>query len=67
MLFALERIPIEFWQVTTDGGQPRKITEADLGWCYSLRIHPDGQLIAFTAGSRLHELWVMENFLPAEK
>jgi beta-lactamase regulating signal transducer with metallopeptidase domain/WD40 repeat protein len=56
---------IEFWQVPPKGGQPRKITEAKLGWCYSLRVHPDGQRIAFSAGKRIHELWVMENFLPA--
>ncbi len=58
---------IEFWQVPTKGSQPRKITEAKLGWCYSLRVHPDGQRIAFMAGHRRHELWVMENFLPVDK
>jgi len=58
---------IEFWQVPTKGSQPRKITEAKLGWCYSLRVHPDGQRIAFMAGHRRHELWVMENFLPVDR
>jgi hypothetical protein len=65
-LFTIQRDfdTIEFWQTTVEGGQPRKITEAKLGWCYSLRVHPDGQRIAFSAGTRHHELWVMENFLP---
>ncbi len=68
VLFTVQRNfdTIEFWQVTTDGGQPRKITEADLGWCYDLRIHPDGQRIAFTTVHGFHELWVMENFLPQD-
>jgi len=68
VLFTVQRdfAIIEFWQVTVDGGQPRKIAEANLGWCYSLRVHPDGQRIAFMAGQRFHELWVMENFLPED-
>lgn len=58
---------IEFWQVTMDGGQPRKISETDLGSeeCLSLRVHPDSQRIAFTTYMWRNELWVMENFLPA--
>jgi len=69
LLFTIQRDfdTIEFWQVPAAGGQSRKITEAKLGWCYSLRVHPDGQRIAFMAGKRYHELWVMENFLPAAK
>jgi Tol biopolymer transport system component len=57
---------IEFWQATTDGSQPRKIFEADLGSeCLSLRVHPNGRQIAFTTSLWCTELWVMENFLPA--
>ncbi|MBN1362285.1 MAG: PD40 domain-containing protein [Sedimentisphaerales bacterium] len=54
----------EFWQVPADGGEPRKITETELGMCYGVRVHPDGQRIAFSAAGRRHELWAMENFLP---
>lgn len=54
----------EFWQVTTDGGQPRKIMETG-GLCYGLRVHPDGQRVVFSSAGRRHELWAMENFLPA--
>jgi len=31
-----------------------------------LRIHPDGQYIAFRAGQRIKEIYAMDNFLPAE-
>jgi len=55
----------EFWQVPRDGGQPQRITETDLGVCYDLRVHPDGQRIAFFAAGQRQELWMMENFLPA--
>jgi hypothetical protein len=30
-----------------------------------LSIHPDGRRIAFTAGSRKEEVWVMDNLFPA--
>jgi hypothetical protein len=29
-----------------------------------LRVHPDGQRIAFGAGQIQHEAWVLEHFLP---
>jgi Tol biopolymer transport system component len=29
------------------------------------RIHPDGRRIAYTAGTATHEVWALENFLPA--
>jgi len=73
ILFVLQKdiysdTAMELWYVLTDASQPRKVMEADLGgWCRSLCVHPDGQRIAFDAGRRFHELWAMENFLPAEK
>jgi Tol biopolymer transport system component len=30
-------------------------------------FHPDGRRIAFMAGGKQYEVWVMENFLPAAK
>jgi beta-lactamase regulating signal transducer with metallopeptidase domain/Tol biopolymer transport system component len=68
VLFTIQRDfdTIEFWQIPAAGGEPRKIAEASLGWCYSLCVHPDGQRIAFMAGKRHHELWAMENFLPED-
>jgi hypothetical protein len=29
-----------------------------------LRVHPDGQRIAFDAGGYSSEVWLLENFLP---
>jgi Tol biopolymer transport system component len=54
----------EFWQIRADGGEPKKVLTTHFGWCYSLRVHPDGQRVAFQAAQRFHEMWVMENFLP---
>ena len=77
VLFTLHRVPIagknakaieEFWQVSIDGGEPRKIMETDLRvdpQC-GFRVHPDGKQIAFSAGAGYGGLWVMENFLPQE-
>ena len=55
--------PMELWHVSLDVPEPRKIMEADLGGWGAMRVHPDGRRIAFGAGRRFHELWVMENFL----
>ena len=76
VLFTLHREPVagktaqridELWQVSAEGGQPRKIMETDLSLPvgHGLRVHPDGQRIAFTGAVAHGELWVMENFLPA--
>ena len=76
VLFTLHREPVagknpkavdEFWQVSTDGGQPRKITDmgSTTARSYCLRIHPDGQRLVFHGGDHRYELWAMENFVPA--
>lgn len=76
VLFTLHREPVagrnekqvdELWQVSTDGGQLRKIMETDLSMSrrQGFRIHPDGQRIAFSAAVGHGELWAMENFPPA--
>src|SRR5262245_10449300 len=53
----------EIWCVSLEGGQPLKMAiPAD--WQGSLRVHPDGRRIAFTAGNTRSEVWVMEKFLP---
>jgi Tol biopolymer transport system component len=57
--------PMELWHVSIDTPQPRKIMEADLGGWSGVRVHPDGRRIAFDARRRFHELWVMENIVPA--
>jgi hypothetical protein len=30
-----------------------------------VRLHPDGTRVAYSAGARQEEVWVIENFLPA--
>jgi len=76
VLFTLHREPVagknpkevnEFWQVSIEGGEPRKIFETDLHIQHSrcFRVHPDGQRIAFSVTTAHGELWAMENFLPA--
>jgi Tol biopolymer transport system component len=56
----------EFWRISVEGGEPQKLglsmDRVDL-----LRIHPDGQHIAFRAGQRIKEIYAMDNFLPEEK
>ncbi len=55
--FSLLRIPIE-------GGEPQVLGLLDMR-ISSLSLHPDGQHIAFAAGTYMPaEVWVMENFLP---
>jgi Tol biopolymer transport system component len=52
----------ELWRISAEGGEPRKLwARKALG---HLRVHPDGQRIAFYSRSRTSEVWVMENFLP---
>ncbi len=76
VLFALHREPVagknpkevnEFWQVSVEGGLPRKIFETNLHMQYSrcFRVHPDGQRILLSVTTAHGELWAMENFLPA--
>jgi len=51
------------WRVSVEGGQAE-----DLGVAIreprGLSVHPDGRQIAFSAGQRHREVWLMENFLP---
>jgi Tol biopolymer transport system component len=59
--------PFDLWRISAEGGQPQRIgplPEGTLG----LRVHPDGQRLAFTAGEPgKSEVWVLENFLPELK
>jgi Tol biopolymer transport system component len=59
----------EVWRVPAEGGEPQKTDLVIAGaGLRDLRIHPDGQRIAYTAGEPMKsEVWVMENFLPALK
>ena len=54
----------ELWSVPVQGGEPRKLglTAENIR---DLSVHPDGRHIAFTSTGGSVEVWVMENFLPA--
>jgi hypothetical protein len=54
------------WRIPAEGGEPQK-TELAMEGLRSLRFHPDGKRIAFSAGRQQYEVWVMENFLPPLK
>ena len=55
----------EIWRIAADGGKPEKLSELDIPeYVTDMRIDPTGRHIALRAITNLHELWVMENFLP---
>src|SRR5262249_13084591 len=54
----------ELWRIPADGGDPQKLGQL-MGRVSGLRVHPDGQRIAFSLWHwNKAEVWVMENFLP---
>ncbi|NOR14577.1 MAG: tetratricopeptide repeat protein [Candidatus Aminicenantes bacterium] len=57
---------VTLFQVPVAGGTPQKIGISMEG-INDLTIHPDGQRIAFSAGKKGREIWVMENIIPKEK
>ena len=62
----------ELWHVPVDGGTPRKL-DIDVsrvlpGGQGRIRLHPDGRQLAFVSGHYpVPEVWVLENFLPAQR
>jgi len=56
----------ELWKVSVEGGEPQKLGKIS-GQIVGVRVHPDGQRLAFTSQTSWAEIWVMENFLPKEK
>ena len=54
----------DLWLVPVQGGEARKL-DLTAENMRDLSVHPDGRHIAFTAGGGRSEVWVMENFLPA--
>ncbi len=59
-----ENITSELVQVPIDGGKPETVL-ARKRVRYP-HAHPDGTRLTFSAGAPRLELWVMENFLPAD-
>jgi len=57
----------EIWRIAADGGKPEKLSEINIPeYVTAMRIDPTGRHIALQAITNLHELWVMENFLPED-
>jgi Tol biopolymer transport system component len=58
----------DLWRIPASGGESEKL-DVSMRLLMHLRVHPDGRRIAFTAGQKPErgEVWVMENFLGAEK
>ena len=56
------------WRIPMEGGEPQKLGKLGLEMkdhIFGLSVHPDGQHIAFHAGTGSPvEVWAMENFLP---
>jgi WD40 repeat protein len=57
----------EIWRVPAQGGTPLKL-DLSVPKMVSFALHPDNRRFAFSVdeGSKC-ELWVLENFLPANK
>jgi Tol biopolymer transport system component len=56
----------ELWRVPSQGGEPQQLDLTVDGMLVSLRIHPDGQRMAYRTLRSNSEIWVMENYLPKE-
>jgi Tol biopolymer transport system component len=48
------------WKVSVEGGEPIRITGTPRGMQQQLRIHPDGNRVAFRSGESRGEIWVVE-------
>jgi len=60
-----EKPKTELWRVPVEGGQLQRVGISMEG-LVGLRMHPDGQRIAFSAGEFKSEVWALEHFLPPE-
>ncbi len=62
-----EEDPKELWLVPVSKGKARKLDIDISSWNMEpgIRLHPNGQQIAFFAGDDAREIWALENFLPA--
>jgi Tol biopolymer transport system component/beta-lactamase regulating signal transducer with metallopeptidase domain len=58
-----EKEGISLWRIAAQGGDAQRLWESDKD-LRSLRIHPDGQRIAFYETTKNAEIWALENFLP---
>lgn len=68
-LLVRKRVPNEIWLVPTTGAAPRRLQLDVKDWTFGpigqFSLHPDGERVAFLAGSISSEVMVLEHFLPA--
>ena len=57
---------LQLWRISVEGGTPENLG-LEMPHLAHLRVHPDGKRIAFEAGVRKPEIWLIENFLPKLK
>jgi Tol biopolymer transport system component len=50
----------ELWRISVAGGEPMRITGIPPELPHRLRIHPDGNRVAFNSGELRGEVWVVE-------
>jgi Tol biopolymer transport system component len=55
----------ELWLVPVGGREPRKIDIGAPKFQGPIKVHPDGRRVAYVAGDRKADVWVLENFLAA--
>ena len=53
----------EVWHVDVESGRAEPTGLSAPGLQY-VRLHPDGRQLAYSAGKRQEEIWVIEHFLP---
>jgi len=69
LIFASYQLPYrekdEMWKIGIEGGEPQKLglSMERINW---LSVHPAGNQIVFSSIQRIKDVWMMENFLPAE-
>jgi Tol biopolymer transport system component len=54
---------MDLWRVPAEGGKASRLG-LSMPNLTGLALHPNGRRLSFTAGELIHELWVLENFLP---
>jgi len=59
------RDSMELWRIPVEGGEPQSVGLVGRR-IHHMTIHPSGRRIAFNLQEYKPEIWVMENFLPAE-
>lgn len=55
---------MELWSVPVDGGLPRSLN-LKMDGLSGVRVSPDGERLAFRAGTPTSDWWLMDNFLAA--